>query len=112
MSVNRYVAEGLVRDAESGLRVFVVTHRSSKREMLGAIEVALSDVDQSHKIRRANGRERVEFTLGGFIAFRTPGMSNRGFSADVLYVENWIYLTEEQMTDLIPMVACGELIRA
>ena len=82
--MNRFVVEGLVREAQRGKRVACASLRVEHQAVLdaaGRAEGACSTV-------RANGRQRVDFTSGGSIAmFSTDPAAVRGLSLDVLYLD-------------------------
>lgn len=111
--MNRYVRAGLVKDAQTGKRVFVAVqnHREGRALMR---EIEAGQPEGMSLACRANGAERIEFANGGSIRLlcRAAGDSMRGAVADVLFVEGWDDIPAATRADLIAATATGELIRA
>ena len=98
-------------DALQGKRVVIVgPNRTELRAAFNALTERSAPIVST---RASNGHERIEYAGGGSIRFLTPG-AVRGHSVDVVYVQGWNELTEQQRGDIIPMTAAGEgeLIRA
>ena len=86
--MNRYVIEGIIRDAQAGKRIIcAIPSREVKRiidQLEGASGIAL--------LRRSHGDQRVLFTSGGDITFAHPQRETmRGHSADIVVVDDVYY---------------------
>lgn len=94
--VGRTIAAA-VSEAESGARVLWVAERHSYAQ--AALEDALrvaparADVDLVD-VRRANGRERINYPSGGWIRFVASAHAMRGYSVDFVFISE--SATEEQ----------------
>lgn len=113
--MNRYVADGIVGDAESGLRVLYVgdTHVGTREAFNMIQERATLLGAKLSLVVKANGGERIEHESGGrvyFVSSRSRG--GRGLAVDVLFID--ADLTLEQYHAVLPSVStspCGEVIR-
>lgn len=81
--MNRYVIEGIIRDAASGKRVAVVP--AYLRGADGLMGAAAEHPRASHVIR-AHGRAEVRFHSGGSLRVRTAD-SLRGHQAEVVVLD-------------------------
>lgn len=110
--MNRYIVEGLLRDATTGKRVLVFAAQGGARKIFRHVSVLAANQTGVKRILRANGRECVEFTNGGRLRFISTSHAARGHEADVVYVEAWNDLSDRQREDIAPSALRGELIRA
>ena len=85
--MNRYLTEGICRDAVNGLRVVVIGRRRTWEPALLEIESQVGFAP-GVVVRKSNGAEVVKFPSGGEVVFRT---SNRpaldGIQFDVALLE-------------------------
>ena len=79
---NRYVTEGIIRDAVEGKHVLFIADRLN--ESTEALRVAALH-PAVEKVCRVNGRESVTFKTGGVIKATSP-RSMRGQGADVVVI--------------------------
>ena len=109
--MNRYVLEGIIRDAQAGKRILCVVPSREVQHIITRLESASGIA----LLRRSHGDERVLFTSGGGITFahaRREAM--RGHSADIVVIDDVYYL--DQMFRLhadlkvIVAAASGEII--
>ena len=119
--VNKYTATGIAFDAAArDKRIVVVVPRQQEvREALEIFEQLELVTDNATTIKRANGAERIDFSMGGSIRIRSARQSLRGYAADAIYVEEDVVrhtLTSEQWEryriEVMPMLNAhgGELI--
>ncbi|STD12420.1 Uncharacterised protein [Dermacoccus nishinomiyaensis] len=109
--MNRYVIDGITRDAQAGKRVICAIPSREVQHIITRLERA-SGISL---LRRSHGDERVMFTSGGGIIFVHPERGGgRGHSADIVVIDDVYYL--DQMfrlhADLKAIVAAasGEII--
>lgn len=90
--MNKYAAEGILRDALDGKRIAVVERTAA--ETVEAVRVFAElverlDLQEYVKVRRANGAERVRVPGAGDVRFATPrSRSLRGCVFDVVFIDN------------------------
>lgn len=119
--MNKYTAIGIATDVLiNQKRIIVVLPRQN--EVRTALDIFLNTEmvrDADVKVRRANGRERIDFDTGGSIIFKSARQTTHGYSVDAIYVEEDVVrhtLTAEQWEqwklDSLPslMLSQGELI--
>lgn len=108
--MNRYTAEGIIADAAQGKRVAFVGRRAG--DVFDALAAAAEPF--SHKVYRAKGHQRIEFANGGRVTLHATGRSGRGFTADVVVLDESVKDDERVLGDVMPMLAPsnGEVIRA
>ena len=109
--MNRYVLEGIIRDAQAGKRILCVVPSREVQHIIDQLESASGIA----LLRRSHGDCRVMFTSGGGIIFVHPEHSGgRGHTADIVVIDDVYYL--DQMfrlhADLKAIVAAasGEII--
>lgn len=119
--MNKYTAIGIAFDAAANRkRIVVVAPREQERRAALDIFASLDLISKENaRIRRANGSERIDFHTGGSIIFKSARQTTRGYSVDVIYVEEDVVrhiLSPEQWErwklDSLPslMVSQGELV--
>lgn len=112
--MNRYVAEGMARDAADGLRVCCLADARTCKAALGMIEDA--GLPDGVKVYRAHGRERVEFPSGGRVVFYRSVAAVRGASADVLVIgHSGVVDDPDKLAWVFPVLmgsSVGQVIRA
>lgn len=109
--MNRYIAEGIARDATAGKRVAVVGLVAQSRSAMDAIRAA-ADEDAIYRVNCVYGAQRIDFMGGGWVRMlSTDSRAGRGLQADVL-----VLLTDRvPWWDVVPIVnasAGGEIIHA
>lgn len=109
--MNRYVVDGIIRDAQAGKRILCVIPSREVQHIIDQIESASGIA----LLRRSHGDCRVMFTSGGGITFVHPEHGGgRGHTADIVVIDDVYY--RDQMPDLHAMLvavvagASGEII--
>lgn len=86
--MNRYLTEGICRDAVNGLRVVVVGRRRTWGPALLEIESQVGFAP-GVVVRKSNGAEVVKFPSGGEVVFRTSNpRALEGLRFDVALLED------------------------
>jgi hypothetical protein len=85
--MNRYAALGISKDAEQGKRVIVITVLGIESRC--ALDEIAAQATADITVRRANGREQIDYPNGGRVTVRThrQHLGLRGHNADVLYLD-------------------------
>ena len=89
--MNRYVIDGITRDAQAGKRIICVVPSREVQHIITRLESA-SGISL---LRRSHGDQRVMFTSGGGITFVHPQRETmRGHSADIVVIDDVYYLDQ------------------
>lgn len=110
--MNRYVIDGMLKDAEAGKHVALFSPIPAERR--NAFEtLAAQTANTASKTVRANGREEIQLPSGGRITIHpATDASPRGWSPDITAVHLWADLPESTCDTLRATTnAGGELIR-
>lgn len=112
--MNKFAAHGLIAAAVRGDHILVVCW--SQRAAREAFDV-FAPLTVGLVVRRGVGAERIDTEVGGYVRFTTYRALHlmRGSSADVVYVDNGVYLDDETRHNLSALIATsdhGELVRA
>lgn len=114
--MNKYAALGLIMHAGTqGKHITVLTHSqgAARAELDQFLRVAEDAGIPLSQVHRGNGRERLRFTTGGEILFRSARAEQRGYSTDVIYLDETAHTQLRDPYDLQAMTATGgEIIRA
>jgi hypothetical protein len=116
--MNRYAALGIALDASDGKRILVITPRADAIPHAMAEFAELPDaVLTGSRFRRHNGGHRIDFPCRGAIIFRSAGGTVRGYTADVVFLDEGAdaRLTLDQHAELTLTLATtpqGQIIRA
>ena len=109
--MNRYVLEGIIRDAQAGKRVLCVIPSREVQHVITQLESASGIV----MLRRSHGQELISFGSGGAVSFAVPARGPmRGIHAEIVVIDDVYY--RDQMFDLhatlkaIVAAASGEII--
>ena len=106
--MNRYVIAGLVTDAEQGNLVGALP--ASRHEVADALS-AVAMEPTIKRVSRANGAERAEFLSGGRIVFFRSTDAIRGYTLDVLAIDEVMLHLPRVREDVAPCLSPnGELI--
>lgn len=101
--MNRYTAQGIARDAESGLTVLVVFDKAA--ELVEAFD-QLNDRTYWAKVVRTLGKQELRHSSGGRVLLRNVNQGGgRGVRADVVIAE--FHPTEQQVDELIPALVAA-----
>ena len=93
--VNRYMVEGIIRDAQAGKGVLCVIPPREVQRVITELEPAAGIV----KLRRSYGSELILFGSGGTISFASPAHRRmRDISVDIAVIDDVYY--RDQMLDL------------
>lgn len=93
--MNRYVVDGIIRDAQAGKGVLCVIPSREVQHVITQLESASGIV----KLRRSYGQELISFAGGGAIAFAIPSRGPvRDIRVDIAVIDDVYY--RDQMLDL------------
>jgi hypothetical protein len=109
--MNRYVIDGILKDADNGKRVLVLSENQAHSRH-SFTEFVRTDDERITRTIRANGKESLETEGGGRIVFLSKRSNARGFAFDVIYADtelNYDQFLEFRMT--LCSSPHGELIR-
>lgn len=102
--MNKYTAMALSTVAHvHGRRIIVLSGSQTESQIAFDHFEPLTGTPHIAKVYRANGMQRVEFVDGGRIDFASVRSNMRGWSADVVFVDNDAHrrsLTDEAMIEL------------
>ena len=101
--MNRYITDGLVRDAAAGKNIVIVakTLRHAEHELRLAIEAAPNSWTRTSA---ANGNKYAEHLSGGTIRPVAATTSLRGRDPDVLLVLDFRDMDERQQAEVTPFI--------
>lgn len=104
------MVDGAIRDLEAGKRILLLAqNRRMSQRHFDDIARRLDDIGIEAKVRRTNGQERIDLDTGGSIVFRSTERAARGYSADVMIVDETM-ARSERWCDVIAGTRADELI--
>lgn len=93
--MNRYMIDGIIRDAQAGKRVLCVIPSREIQRTITQLETAAGIT----LLRRSHGQELISFGSGGAISFAVPAHGPmRGIHAEIVVIDDVYY--RDQMFDL------------
>ena len=112
--MNRYTADGILRDAQAGKRVLVLSKWQA--DARAALARRLGTREHDYSVTFSEGAARVDLPGGGQVAIYSSDTPLRGMRADVVYVDDDSPKVDGQMAlndvTLVRELTGGELIRA
>lgn len=107
--MNQFAMAVLIAEMRAGKRILVVSENQSCAR--AAMETAVDVIDTDNvRMRWANGRESIAHIDGGRLDFTSRGSSQRGRTADLVFVD--CDVSFQQLDELVLVAgAAGAVVR-